>query len=162
MNRAWDVVSHALSIRLNISSHPFRYIEKGVNDMTNLDETYIFSISTLFYSGHKQLFYALLLLIILDMLTGILKAWRNRTLWSQRTMVGYSKKIGIICIVIVANIIDVIFNLEGIFINGSVLYYVFSESTSIIENCNELGIPIPDQIKARLKSASTFKKGDPL
>ena len=51
---------------------------------------------------------------------------------------------------LVANTLDIVFQLDGILVNGSVIFLILSEATSIIENAAILGVPIPDQITKRL------------
>ena len=60
------------------------------------------------------------------------------------------KKIAYLCVVLVANTLDIVFQLDGILVNGSVIFLILSEATSIIENAAILGVPIPDQITKRL------------
>ena len=88
-------------------------------------------------------------MILIDIVTGILKAFSEGKLWSHKAITGYIK-IAYLCVVLVANTLDIVFQLDGILVNGSVIFLILSEATSIIENAAILGVPIPDQITKRL------------
>ena len=46
-----------------------------------------------------------------------------------------------------ANTLDIIFRLDGILINSSVLFLILTEATSIIENADAIGVPVPEMLK---------------
>nr|DAZ23508.1 MAG TPA: holin [Caudoviricetes sp.] len=122
--------------------------------MTNITDKYNVEVDdfmSLIYSGNKILVYFLILLILADVITGMLKAFGQGKLMSKRAMLGYVKKIAFLCVIIVANALDIIFQLHGMLVNGTVLFFIIGEATSILENATELGIPIPEQLKQRLK-----------
>ena len=48
---------------------------------------------TFFYAGDLKLLYVLILLMVLDILTGIAKAIKDRRLWSRKGLFGYGRKI---------------------------------------------------------------------
>lgn len=89
-------------------------------------------------------------MIFIDIITGVLKAFSEGKLWSHKAITGYIKKIAYLCVVLVANTLDIIFRLDGILVNSSVIFLIIAESTSIIENAAILGVPIPDVLKKRL------------
>nr|DAJ17218.1 MAG TPA: holin [Siphoviridae sp. ctza41] len=105
---------------------------------------------SLIYSGNSVFIDLLLIMILIDIVTGILKAFSEGKLWSHKAITGYIKKIAYLCVVLVANTLDIVFQLDGILVNGSVIFLILSEATSIIENAAILGVPIPDQITKRL------------
>ena len=105
---------------------------------------------SLIYSGNSVFIDLLLIMILIDIVTGILKAFSEGKLWSHKAITGYIKKIAYLCVVLVANTLDIVFQLDGILVNGSVIFLILSEATSIIENAAILGVRIPDQITKRL------------
>ena len=105
---------------------------------------------SLIYSGNYVFIDLLLLMIFIDIITGILKAFSEGKLWSHKAISGYIKKIAYLCIVLVANALDIIFRLDGFLVNSSVIFLIIAEATSIVENAVILGVPIPEQLKKRL------------
>ncbi|CAC6088049.1 TPA: holin family protein [Staphylococcus aureus] len=105
---------------------------------------------SLIYSGNSVFIDLLLIMIFIDIITGVLKAFSEGKLWSHKAITGYIKKIAYLCVVLVANTLDIIFRLDGILVNSSVIFLIIAESTSIIENAAILGVPIPDILKKRL------------
>ena len=59
-----------------------------------------------------------------------------------------------------ANTLDIIFRLDGILINSSVLFLILTEATSIIENADAIGVPVPEMLKKRLNQNSDYKVKD--
>ena len=104
-----------------------------------------------FYSADIKFLYFLMILMIVDIVTGFAKAVKNENLWSKRSFRGIAKKTLIFSIIILANIIDMILNLNGALITLTVLYYIANEGVSIVENCAEMGILVPEEIKNKLK-----------
>ena len=105
---------------------------------------------TFIYAGDMGLLYALILLMILDIITGIAKAIKNKDLWTRKSLFGYSRKIMIFCIIILANTIDQILNLNSGLLMVTIFFYIANEGLSIIENCAEMDVLIPDEISERL------------
>ena len=48
--------------------------------------------------------------------------------------------------------IDNLTNAHGLIANGALIYYCATEGISIVENADDLGIPIPKRLKAALQS----------
>ena len=92
-----------------------------------------------------------MVLMCLDVITGLFKAIKNDNLWSRKSMYGIARKMLIFCIIILANIIDQILNLQGGLLIITIIYYIANECLSIIENCAEMGVGVPHQIVDRLK-----------
>ena len=109
------------------------------------------NIQDFFYSGDEKFLYFLIILMCVDIVSGFGKAVKNENLWSKRSFRGIAKKTLIFCIIILANIIDMILNLNGALITLTVLYYIANEGVSIVENCAEMGILVPEEIKNKLK-----------
>lgn len=115
------------------------------------------------YSGDIKFLYFLCLLMILDIVTGVARAIKFGNLLSRKSMFGFIKKILIFCIIILANIIDQILNLNGGLLIITILYYIANEGLSIVENCSAMDILIPKQIQEKLsiiKNEEENKHGD--
>ena len=98
------------------------------------------------YSGEIKLIYALAILMVIDMITGILKSLKNGNIWSRKSTYGFGRKMLVFLIIIVANIIDTLFSLNGVLIYGSVIFYILNECLSIIENYALMGGKVPEQL----------------
>ncbi|MBC9875709.1 phage holin family protein, partial [Macrococcoides bohemicum] len=53
-----------------------------------------------------RMIYILLAFMTFDIMTGVFKAWQQHNLWSRKSMFGYSRKLLIFGIVIMANLMD--------------------------------------------------------
>jgi len=115
----------------------------------------------LLFGDFNTAFKVLLALMIMDYITGILKAINKKELDSRIGVIGITKKVMIICIVAVANMIDIIIKANGLNIDYvrdlTIMFYAVNEVISILENAGEF-IEIPDFIKKVL--AQLNGKGD--
>lgn len=100
----------------------------------------------------------LLLLMGIDIVTGIFKAVKNGNLWSRKSLFGYARKILVFGVIIMANIIDQILGLNGAVTYATVLFYIANEGLSIVENLAELDVLIPAHIADRLKVIDSSDK----
>lgn len=105
---------------------------------------------TFFYAGDLKMLYFLIILMALDIFTGLIKAIKYKRLWSRKGLFGYSRKMLIFCIIILANIIDQILNLHGVVVSATLIFYIGNEALSFIENCAQIGVPIPKMITEKL------------
>lgn len=113
---------------------------------------------TFIYAGDLKLLYFLMILMGLDIATGIGKAIKNKNLWSRKSLFGFSRKIFIFIIVILANIIDQILALNGGLVVFTIFFYIANEGLSIIENCSEMGVLIPKEIAEKLNVIKETKQ----
>ncbi|BFL78666.1 hypothetical protein SKB0068_14380 [Staphylococcus hominis subsp. novobiosepticus] len=113
---------------------------------------------SLIYSGNKVFVYILLLLIFVDVVTGMITAFSEGKLMSKKAMLGYVKKIAFLCVIIVSNTLDIIFQLHGLLVNATVMFFIIGEATSIVENSVKLGVPILEQLKNRLNITEETNK----
>ncbi|AUJ78123.1 phage holin family protein [Bacillus velezensis] len=107
-------------------------------------------IARTYLFGEVKYLDLLLILSILDVITGIIKAWKMKQLRSRNAWFGYVRKMLSFMVVIVANIIDTITNLNGVLTFGTVLFYIANEGLSITENLAQIGVKIPAVITERL------------
>ena len=102
--------------------------------------------------GFDMLFRALLTLMVLDYLSGILVAIKRKKLSSAVGFKGLSKKIMILVMVAVSNIIDVaIIGAGSTCRTLTIAFYSVNEAISILENATNLGLPLPHKITSVLE-----------
>lgn len=108
-------------------------------------------IARAYLLGNVKFLDLLLVLIIIDIITGIVKAWKFKKLRSRSAWFGYVRKMLTFLVIIVANIMDQILGLSGVLTFGTVLFYVSQEVLSITENLAQVGVKVPKAITDRLQ-----------
>ncbi|MGE6515945.1 phage holin family protein [Lysinibacillus sphaericus] len=103
-------------------------------------------VAHLYLFGGVKFLHLLLLLMGLDIITGIFKAIKNDNLWSRKSLFGYARKLLVLVVIIVANIIDQVLSLNGTLTFATVLFYIANEALSITENMAELEVLVPTQL----------------
>ena len=99
------------------------------------------------YGKADGLIYALLAFIILDYVTGIAVACINKKLSSEVGFKGIAKKVVILVVVAVVNIVDICILGGGTVCRSTVIgFYLANEGISILENAGNLGIPLPKKL----------------
>ena len=93
----------------------------------------------------------LLIAIILDYISGIIKAFVNKNLSSEIGFKGILKKVGVLIVVMLAVLVDRVAGETGAIRTLVIYYFVANEGLSIIENIGEAGVPIPKKLKDALK-----------
>ena len=99
-------------------------------------------IGTLFGRQDEWLL-ALVIIVAIDYLTGISKAYILGKLNSRVGLKGVLKKVMYFAVVAVASIIDDLLNAQGAVRLAAIGLLIGNESLSILENCTEAGIPVP-------------------
>ena len=90
----------------------------------------------------KTLFLLCGIFIFADVLTGYLKALKNKKLNSSISRDGYIKKISWIVAILLGYAIDYLVKVN-IFLIGSAIVCITTEAISVYENLSELGIKLP-------------------
>ncbi len=99
-------------------------------------------ISYVFGRG-DVLFISLLLMMVLDYITGFCKAVVIKRLNSIRIFSGIAKKVGYLSLVALAVILDKILG-SGDTIRNLIIYsFIVNEMLAILENCGAMGLKIP-------------------
>jgi toxin secretion/phage lysis holin len=88
----------------------------------------------------------LIIMIILDYITGICKAIVNRRLNSTINLKGIIKKFGYFIIIILSIKIDQLLKTPNTIKTIVVYAFVSNEGISIIENWAQMGLPIPKKL----------------
>ena len=112
-----------------------------------------------FLGGFDGMMIALIVFMTLDYLTGVMCAIVDKKLSSAVGFKGICKKVLILMLVGVANIVDVHVVGTGSALRGAVAcFYLSNEGVSILENAAHIGLPIPEKLKEIL--AQLHNRGD--
>ena len=82
------------------------------------------------------------LFIFTDVLTGYLKAVKNKKVNSSISRDGYIKKIGWVIAILLGFLVDMFVNVN-IFLVGSAIVCIATEGISVYENLGEVGVNLP-------------------
>lgn len=93
-----------------------------------------------------------MVLIGIDVLTGLIYAWANKCFSSSKMRTGLSKKLGEIVIIVLGELFSYAVGLPKYIMNGILFYIAFMELMSIIENLDKMGVPLPKSIKKRINN----------
>ena len=101
-----------------------------------------------FLGGMDGLMIALVVFMALDYITGLMCAVIDKKLSSAVGFKGICKKVLILMLVGVANIMDVHVIGTGSALRGAVIcFYLSNEGLSLLENAGHIGLPIPEKLK---------------
>ena len=104
-----------------------------------------------FVGGINGMMIALIVLMALDYITGVLCAIVDRKVSSAVGFRGICKKVYILMLVGVANIVDVHVVGTGSALRGAVIcFYLSNEGLSLLENATHIGLPVPEKLKTVL------------
>lgn len=92
----------------------------------------------------------LLILIATDYFTGVSKAYYNNCLSSYRGLKGVLKKLNILSLVVVSNVIDELLGETGAIRTLTIYYICCNEGISILENLGSMNIIVPEWLKEKL------------
>ena len=104
-----------------------------------------------FVGGVDGFMTALIVLMVLDYVTGIMCAIVDKQLSSSIGFKGLFKKMLIIMLVGVAHIVDMhVVGSHEALRSAVICFYLSNEGVSVMENASRLGLPIPEKLKAVL------------
>lgn len=105
----------------------------------------------------------LVIFMVLDQLTGVIRGYVNKELSSDVGLKGIARKCVILIILIVAVMLDRLLNTGSWMFRTMVAYfYIANEGISLLENCASLGAPIPEKLKHALIQLKEGKKKEPV
>lgn len=99
----------------------------------------------------------LVIVIVLDYITGVLAAWYSKSLNSYTGLRGIARKVGMLCLVVLAHQIDVLTGTQGIVRAAVVWFLVANDGLSVLENLGETGLAIPDVLRQALTALKERK-----
>ena len=101
-----------------------------------------------FLGGMDGMLIALIVLMSLDYISGVMCAIIDKKLSSAVGFRGVCKKVFILMLVGVANVVDIHIVGTGSALRGVVIcFYMSNEGLSLLENAAHVGLPIPDKLK---------------
>ena len=104
-----------------------------------------------FVGGMDGMLIALIVLMSLDYISGVMCAIADRKLSSAIGFKGICKKVLILMLVGVANVVDVHVIGSGNALRGAVVcFYLSNEGLSLLENAAHIGLPVPDKLREAL------------
>ena len=101
---------------------------------------------------------SLLIVMVVDYLTGIVSAIYNKELSSKIGFKGILKKISYLCVVALSVVIDNLTGQSGLIRTLVIYFFVANDGLSIIENMAEMGVKLPEKLIDALKQIK--KKGE--
>ena len=111
-----------------------------------------------FLGGMDGIIYALIAFMVVDYVTGVLRAVVEKKLSSRIGAHGIAKKVAIFLIVGIAHLADVYMLGDGDALRTAVIFfYTANEGLSLLENIVAVGLPVPD----KLKDALAQLRGEP-
>mgnify|MGYP003303515709 CR=1 FL=1 len=104
-----------------------------------------------FLGGYDGLLYALIVFMVMDYITGVMCAVSDKKLSSAVGFKGICRKVIILMLVGIANLLDVeVIGTGAVLRTAVIFFYLSNEGVSLLENAAHLGLPIPEKLKVVL------------
>ncbi len=105
------------------------------------------STITFLLGGIDSLVLTLILVIVIDYLTGLLKAIYQKNLNSRASIKGIIKKCGYLFIVTLSVLLDRLLGDSSMAVRTLVLYFfIANEALSVLENWGSMDLPLPKKL----------------
>lgn len=117
-----------------------------MKNIINLVIGWIATLSIYIWGGWDIAIQSLLLFIVLDYITGILKAIYLKKLNSEIGYKGIVKKVLYLIVVAVSVVVDEMVGDTGTIRNIVVYFFAANEGLSILENCALMNLPLPQKL----------------
>jgi toxin secretion/phage lysis holin len=103
------------------------------------------------FGGWTGLLPILLVAMVIDQTSGLMASYVEGKLSSKVGFVGIMKKVMILCIIVVCNLVDQVFIISDIYSgnivrDGAIVFYLGNELLSFVENAGRMGVPLPSQL----------------
>jgi toxin secretion/phage lysis holin len=118
----------------------------------------VMTIINLVFGKIDYSFTFLMMVMVIDYLTGLACGWSDKSLSSDKATKGLFKKMFVLIYVIIAHHLDIMLKVDFCRI-GICYMYAAGEVLSIIENGTKLGVPVPEPIKKALSIMNKETKG---
>ena len=101
-----------------------------------------------FLGGFDGLLYTLIVFMVVDYVTGVMCAVYDKKLSSAVGFKGICRKVLILMLVGIANLLDLTVIGTGAVLRTAVIFfYLSNEGVSLMENAAYLGLPVPEKLK---------------
>lgn len=125
-----------------------------INDVISV----IFTTFVYLIGGFDIAIQSLLIVMVVDYLTGIASAMYNKELSSKIGFKGILKKFSYLCVVALSVVIDNLTSQSGLIRTLVIYFFVANDGLSIIENIAEMGVKLPQKLIDSLEQIK--KKGE--
>ncbi len=125
---------------------------KDIWDMVQIAAAALGGFSGWFLGGWDGFVFALVAFVVLDYLTGFMRAVAEKRLSSQVGALGIMKKVLIFFIVGAAHIVDthLLGGTAAPLRTAVIFFYIANEGVSMLENTAAIGLPVPNALKQAL------------
>lgn len=113
-----------------------------INEVSSILLTFV----VYYLGGFDIALKCLLIIIIIDYITGMLSAIYNKKVSSKIGFKGLIKKFSYICIVGLSVVLDRILGNTGTIRNLVIYFFIANDGISILENVAEMNIPLPKKL----------------
>ena len=122
------------------------------NERLNLLVASLGTLLTWLFGAWDIALMVLVCFMVLDYLTGLIKAYITKKLSSNVGLHGIARKSVILIVLIMSVMLDRILN-SGTWVFRTLVcyFYIANEGLSILENCSVIGLPIPNKIQEALE-----------
>ena len=106
------------------------------------------TVFTYLFGSWDKALAILICFMVMDYITGIIKAWYKKELSSDTGLHGLARKGTILIVLIIAVLLDRLLN-EGTWVFRTLVcyFYIANEGISILENIAVLNVPFPKKLK---------------
>lgn len=133
----------------------FSFFWKEVNIINIFKSVFIF-----LFGDFDFLIKAIIVLMCLDYITGVCKAFVKKKVNSSIGAKGIIKKVVYLCIITVSVLLDHLLNVNGGLRTLILVSFIFNEILSILENSNEIGIKVPTVLYKSIKQLIKKEKNN--
>ncbi|WP_432763131.1 phage holin family protein [Enterococcus hirae] len=104
-----------------------------------------------YLGGFDASLYTLLAFVMVDYITGVLRAINEKKVSSRIGAKGITKKILIFLLVGVGHMLDLELKTGNVLRDAVIFFYISNEGISLLENAVSIGLPLPEKVKEALK-----------
>jgi len=134
---------------------------KDIWDMVQIAAAALGGFTGWFLGGWDGFVFALVAFVVLDYLTGFMRAVAEKRLSSQVGALGIMRKVLIFFIVGAAHVVDthLLGGAAAPLRTAVIFFYIANEGVSLLENTAAIGLPVPNALKQALAQLQD-KEGD--
>ena len=135
---------------------------KDIWDKVQIAAAALGGFSGWFLGGWDGFVFALVAFVVLDYLTGFMRAVAEKRLSSQVGALGIMKKVLIFFIVGAAHVVDthLLGGTAAPLRTAVIFFYIANEGVSMLENTAAIGLPVPNALKQALAQLHDHKEDD--
>lgn len=111
-----------------------------------------------YLGGFDMALKSLAMAMVIDYITGILRAGYHKELNSKIGLKGIIKKLMYFAVVAFGTWLDKVVNAEGILRETLIFFFIANEGLSILENYGSCGFPMPEFLKEKLMQLRDGRK----